>query len=360
MTQIDPRHILACLKCGSLIDYGKPNIAGGSHLAHWCPACSPQRPWLRGVVILRCARAEEIRRLTEMTAEELIEASSLGTPEAKAARARAPQEVVDAALARADELADDTLHVLPDHLLWRHFDDDDWNGSTAASYIHATTAKFVRLVAPADASPELVERIKAAFERQGAEVTARRKLDDSCLDEDQAVANLKQERRTLFWDAVHAYCRACGGDPSRHVYGNEGRQRAVVAMERFVFPEDSLDEAFAPQEKKQAGPLRFYPDVIALVKAAAEPKVFSKPGERIISNVTYCVPARGGSLTTERVEAGWLVGLDCARQCELRSPRNLHFAGVNQIEHECARENERLVVPPHPEECPALLKTEPM
>lgn len=73
------------------------------------------------------------------------------------------------------------------------------------------------------------------------------------------------------------------------------------------------------------------------------------PGERIISNVTYCV----------RYGADWLVGLDCARECELVSPRNLHYAGVLQIEHECARKNERLVVPSFNEPCPPLLKTEP-
>lgn len=36
------------------------------------------------------------------------------------------------------------------------------------------------------------------------------------------------------WDAIDDYVRACGGDPSKHVYGNTTRQRAVVAVEAVV------------------------------------------------------------------------------------------------------------------------------
>lgn len=36
------------------------------------------------------------------------------------------------------------------------------------------------------------------------------------------------------WDAIHDYVIACGGDPSKHVYGNTTRQRAVVAVEAVV------------------------------------------------------------------------------------------------------------------------------
>lgn len=37
--------------------------------------------------------------------------------------------------------------------------------------------------------------------------------------------------KVALWDAVNAYAKACGGDPSKRVYGNVARQRAVVAVE---------------------------------------------------------------------------------------------------------------------------------
>lgn len=98
---------------------------------------------------------------------------------------------------------------------------------------------------------------------------------------------------------------------------------------------------------------------LTLVPGEVKLKPLSAPGERIVSNVTYCVPAIGGSLTIQRCEAGWRFGLDCARGCELLSPRNLHYAGVKQIEHECARLDEHLVVPEGDEPWPELLRTEP-
>lgn len=36
------------------------------------------------------------------------------------------------------------------------------------------------------------------------------------------------------WEAINRYVVACGGDPSRHVYGNTSRQRAVVEVERII------------------------------------------------------------------------------------------------------------------------------
>lgn len=42
------------------------------------------------------------------------------------------------------------------------------------------------------------------------------------------------EERVQLWDAIHAYVRACGGDPGAHVYGNTERQLAVVGVEDLV------------------------------------------------------------------------------------------------------------------------------
>jgi hypothetical protein len=39
---------------------------------------------------------------------------------------------------------------------------------------------------------------------------------------------------TELWDAIHAFTRACGGDPDTGGYGNLTRQRAVVAVESAV------------------------------------------------------------------------------------------------------------------------------
>lgn len=42
------------------------------------------------------------------------------------------------------------------------------------------------------------------------------------------------EQRVKLWDAINAYAAACGGDPSKHVYGNTPRQTAVAEVERLV------------------------------------------------------------------------------------------------------------------------------
>lgn len=48
--------------------------------------------------------------------------------------------------------------------------------------------------------------------------------------EDEAVA----ARRVALWDAINRYVVACGGDPSRHVYGNTARMKAVAEVERIA------------------------------------------------------------------------------------------------------------------------------
>lgn len=45
--------------------------------------------------------------------------------------------------------------------------------------------------------------------------------------------------RVALWDAINAYVVSCGGDPSRHVYGNTTRMRAVSDVESAVDEEVS-------------------------------------------------------------------------------------------------------------------------
>lgn len=40
--------------------------------------------------------------------------------------------------------------------------------------------------------------------------------------------------RVELWNAIHEYVIACGGDPSKHVYGNARRMNAVVRVENAV------------------------------------------------------------------------------------------------------------------------------
>ena len=54
---------------------------------------------------------------------------------------------------------------------------------------------------------------------------------------------MNNELRVKLWDLINEYVAACGGDPSKHVYGNTTRQRLVVDIERLidsskVIPED--------------------------------------------------------------------------------------------------------------------------
>lgn len=42
----------------------------------------------------------------------------------------------------------------------------------------------------------------------------------------------QMQARGAMWDAINKYVETCGGDPSKHVYGNTARQRAVVEVER--------------------------------------------------------------------------------------------------------------------------------
>lgn len=40
--------------------------------------------------------------------------------------------------------------------------------------------------------------------------------------------------RVALWDAINRYVVTCCGDPSKHVYGNTPRQKAVVDVEAAI------------------------------------------------------------------------------------------------------------------------------
>ena|SRR5271166_1496380 len=42
------------------------------------------------------------------------------------------------------------------------------------------------------------------------------------------------EKKVALWDAINRYVVSCGGDPSKHVYGNTSRMRAVVDVEAAI------------------------------------------------------------------------------------------------------------------------------
>ena len=75
--------------------------------------------------------------------------------------------------------------------------------------------------------------------------------------------------------------------------------------------------------------------------------------ERTVAKVAYCVPARGGSLTWERVAAGWNIGLSCARGCEFRGYPSLPIG--QKVSHVCDSASEQL--PELPGELPDVIVT---
>ena len=54
---------------------------------------------------------------------------------------------------------------------------------------------------------------------------------------------MTDDDRVKLWDAINAYVVACGGDPSRHVYGNTPRMDAVAEVERAVDGSDPRRDA---------------------------------------------------------------------------------------------------------------------
>lgn len=86
----------------------------GIRLWSTCPDCHKDYPMVTGHAPTDCAARLHIR--------DLIERSSLGTPEAKAIRATVPQEQVDKVMARVKELQDaeeECVYCTP-HLTSQH------------------------------------------------------------------------------------------------------------------------------------------------------------------------------------------------------------------------------------------------
>ncbi len=63
--------------------------------------------------------------------------------------------------------------------------------------------------------------------------------------------DIAMETRVLLWDAINRYVQTCGGDPSKYVYGNTARQKAVAEVEQAI-----RDGALAEPERTQKTVLR--------------------------------------------------------------------------------------------------------
>lgn len=50
----------------------------------------------------------------------------------------------------------------------------------------------------------------------------------------ESVEPLTVGEQVPLWDAINAYAESCSGKPSKHVYGNTRRMKAVVAVNRAV------------------------------------------------------------------------------------------------------------------------------
>ena len=64
------------------------------------------------------------------------------------------------------------VEVYAKHPLWAAWDDDDWNGATAANWFrsYVTKGRTIRLQPPATATADLVRRMTVTMEKAGAVV----------------------------------------------------------------------------------------------------------------------------------------------------------------------------------------------
>lgn len=68
----------------------------------------------------------------------------------------------------------DTVEVGPTHPLWRSWDDDDWNGSTAANWMSTIKSGTAVVLRPStDVSTDLLTRMCAALRSAGADVVVK-------------------------------------------------------------------------------------------------------------------------------------------------------------------------------------------
>ena len=86
--------------------------------------------------------------------------------------------------------------------------------------------------------------------------------------------SITHETRVRLWDAINRYAQTCGGDPSKHVYGNIARMNAVVDVEQVL-----RDAAFEEPERTPDVVLRAMVHAYADAAVAAEADVFRCPGK---------------------------------------------------------------------------------
>lgn len=72
--------------------------------------------------------------------------------------------------------------------------------------------------------------------------------------EREGAGGLTHDQRVALWDAINEYVETCGGNPSRHVYGNTPRQRAVAKVEAVFRPTPPASEATAARPEEQNYP----------------------------------------------------------------------------------------------------------
>lgn len=65
------------------------------------------------------------------------------------------------------------------------------------------------------------------------DVIARRQCGHRASSECVCGATVAVDRVAL-WKAINDYAIACGADPSKHVYGNTARMKAVAAVESAI------------------------------------------------------------------------------------------------------------------------------
>lgn len=86
--------------------------------------------------------------------------------------------------------------------------------------------------------------------------------------------NITHETRVRIWDAINRYVQTCGGDPSKHVYGNIARMNAVVDVEQAL-----RDAAPVEPERTPGTVLRAMVHAYADAAVSAEADVFRCSGE---------------------------------------------------------------------------------
>lgn len=166
------------------------------------------------------------RRVRELEAERNRQNCELGDlrdgieraeDAAKSAESRAAEserlsaergEEIERLRGELEQLRNDRPEVCviePNHPAWKAIDDDDWGGATFANYLQSMKAgQAVSLVPPVNISPDLIQRMQAAFESVGCKVTA---CDPSVASNERAYEGLKAELDKLEAERVRQVMR---------------------------------------------------------------------------------------------------------------------------------------------------------